>query len=312
MLKNKKTIMAALLSLVFVTGALMNTAQAADNYDTRELSLPLDVSKGETGDLIARTFIEVFEKHYKQKVIVENINTRARTEILNADGDGFTIGIISVSPVFAKPSETEEFLKLYNVYANIVTSYTLFVIGNNVQVKDWNSFEDVSKTKKFMIATNGKGSPAYLLAKNLILTTPAKFEIIAYGNSSIASDDVAKGKIEGAFISSPLAMNNAVSGVVTPLFTTSPVRHKELPNVPTAKELGLKGMVPVNFALITPKNLTPEGNKLLGDALNKVVADPEFQQKIDKIGVKFEFKNQADTIKQIREQAKFFTEIYAK
>lgn len=305
----KQTKIALITSLVAVGTLFSSASFAADTFSNREVNLPIDVSKGETADLIARAFADSFEKHYKKKINIENLSAQARTEIKNADPDGFTIGITNFSAIFAKAKDASKFLEEYHVYGNLATSYNAFIVSNALQVKDWKAFESESANKKIMIAANGKGSSGYLLGQIVKDNTNAKFELVAYGNSATASNDVASNKIEGAFISSPLASQNISFGKVTPLFVTSPVRLKEMPNVPTAKEIGINGMKEVNFGIITPKNLTPQGKALLDEAVAKITKDPEFIAKFDKLGIKPNLMSSEDTIKKIIEDNEQFSKI---
>jgi tripartite-type tricarboxylate transporter receptor subunit TctC len=70
-----------------------------------------------------------------------------------------------------------------------------------------------------------------------------------------------------------------------PIIVAAPTRLKDLPNVPTFKEVGLE---PVNrmayYGIYGPKNLPPEVVNKIHDGVVKVLQEPAVRERIEKTG----------------------------
>ena len=75
------------------------------------------------------------------------------------------------------------------------------------------------------------------------------------------------------------------AGKVRAIGTAGPIRNRELPEVPTLTELGLKGFVLENWmAIYAPKGLPKPVFERLTDAIQGSLRDPDFSAYLDKTG----------------------------
>ena len=108
---------------------------------------------------------------------------------------------------------------------------------------------------------------------------------IPYRGAGPALNDVVAGQVMVMFDNIPSAMPFIKSGRLVPIVVSAPQRLKELPNVPTFKEVGLE---PVNrmayYGILGPKNLPKELVDKIADGVKKSVEDPAVRKRIEDTG----------------------------
>jgi tripartite-type tricarboxylate transporter receptor subunit TctC len=71
------------------------------------------------------------------------------------------------------------------------------------------------------------------------------------------------------------------AGKLRPLAVTGVARHALLPDVPTFEELGYKGFDGVQwYGIVGPANLPPAVVTTLNTEINKMLADPQFKDRL--------------------------------
>src|SRR2546430_7280357 len=98
----RKAVLAAVVSCIAMSGAW------AQSYPTRTIKLIVPFSAGGSTDIIARLTAEQMRKELGQTVVVENIGGAAGAlgtmQLKNAQPDGYTLGIATVSTMIVYPA----------------------------------------------------------------------------------------------------------------------------------------------------------------------------------------------------------------
>jgi tripartite-type tricarboxylate transporter receptor subunit TctC len=177
--------------------------------------------------------------------------------------------------------------------------------------KDYKSFVAELKRSpgRYSYASSGTGGIGHLqmeLYKNLSGTFVTH---IPYRGAGPALNDTVSGQVPIIFDNMPSAMPFIKDNRLVPIVVAAPQRLKELPNVPTFKEVGLE---PVNrmayYGIYGPKGVTPEVVGKVHDGVVKALQDPAVRKRIEDTGSLIV----ANTPSQFAEQIKAEYEVYKK
>jgi tripartite-type tricarboxylate transporter receptor subunit TctC len=104
---------------------------------------------------------------------------------------------------------------------------------------------------------------------------------VPYRGVAPANVDLMSGQTQALFPSLAGAAPHIRSGRMRPLAVTGKVRHELFKDVPTFDELGLKGFDGEQwYGIMGPAGMAPALVKQLSEALSKVLAQPDFKEKL--------------------------------
>jgi tripartite-type tricarboxylate transporter receptor subunit TctC len=271
-------------------------AAAAFAQTTRPVSLIVPFSTGGATDSVARVIAPRLTDLMKRPVIVENkpgatgvIGTQL---VARAAADGATILFGTSSSMGSSPAILPnlpyDVIKDFVAVGIVATTDNVLVVHPSIPVGNVREFIAYAKANPGKIAygTSGIGSTYHLGAELFASQTGTVLTHVPYKGAGPAAQDLIAGHIHMMMEAVYSAAPNVKAGKVRALGIASLKRNAQLPDVPTLAEQGVTGCEFSQWiALFLPANAPGAVVDKLNADLNSVLADPEVQERIAKIGM---------------------------
>ncbi len=274
-----------------------NLSHADATFPERPIKIIVSQQAGGGTDNLARMWAESVGKSLNVPIVVENRpgagGAIAAKAVLSQRADGYTLFLAGVSQmvlnkfVYKPLSYSPE--KDFTGVGMLTT--VPFVLVASPQ-SGLNSFDDLQKAakadpEKITFASSGNGNSTHLVVEMLMKQADFKMLHIPYRGEpdSIVSTVGGNTQIVAPVLSSALPLIK--EGKLKPLLVFNDSRVPELPDVPTAAELGLKGFENIGWSGVAAKAGTPDDViEKLHAATQTFLQDPEVQKKFDAVQVR--------------------------
>ncbi|NYT35888.1 tripartite tricarboxylate transporter substrate binding protein [Allopusillimonas soli] len=270
-------------------------APAHSAYPDKPLTLVVPFPPGGAVDTLGRLFADSISKQTGQSVIVENkagANGNIGTEaVVRAPADGYTL-LIAANGMATNPSlytnrsfnEVDDLKRVaYLGYAPLI-----LVVAYDSPFKSFNQLISEAKSKPGTIsfATSGVGSAPHLATELLQIKTGTKLMHVPYKGGSPAKLDLVTGRVSLMFLNPLEAVPQVQAKKLRALVVDSPQRLPQLPDVPTAQELGYDGLqARVWWGFAVPAGTQDEVVNVLNKCINTALQDPQVKEKLDQMAV---------------------------
>jgi tripartite-type tricarboxylate transporter receptor subunit TctC len=283
--------------------ALGITGASAQNYPVRNITMVIPFAAGGPTDTVGRLIAEAMTKHLGQQVIIENLagagGTRAAGQVAKATPDGYTlllhhIGMSTAPTLYRKlaykPLEDFE-------YVGLVTDAPMSLIARlNFEAKDLKGvLEYIAKNKeKTSYANAGIGSASHLCGMLFQAAVKQQLNTVNYNGTGPAMNDILGGHVDLMCDQTTNTTGQIKGGKVKAFAVTTKSRVKNLPDLPTMDQAGLKGFeVAVWHGIYAPKGTPKEVVAKLTDALQKALKDPKVIESFANLGTEPVPQNEA-------------------
>jgi tripartite-type tricarboxylate transporter receptor subunit TctC len=285
-----KTAFAAIVASLFAMGAAWG-----QGYPTHAIKLIVPFAPGGSTDIIGRLAADQLSRDLGQPVVVENVGGAAGAlgtmQVDRANPDGYTLAIATVSTMVVYQSakaKPEYSVNNFAPITNIASMPNVLSVGPTIKAKDLNELIALLKANpgKYTFATSGIGSINHLLGESFQAYAGVKLVHVPYKGSGPGMQDVMAGQVDMVFDQFPSSKGSIDGGKLRAIGIISPQRVPGY-NVMTMEEAGLKGFTDEAwYGLLAPGKTPPEIVAKLGEAMKKVIANPEFRAKVEKIGAR--------------------------
>jgi tripartite-type tricarboxylate transporter receptor subunit TctC len=265
-------------------------ASAQGRYPDRPIKLIVPFAPGGATDVVGRLWAEKM-KSALGTVVIENRasggGAPGTSEVARAQPDGYTLLFGNTStqvllPVLM-PKPPYDPVKDFTPIYILCVAPTVIVVHESVPARSLREFIAYAKANpgKLSYGSAGTGTLTNLageLFKQLIGAPDIVH--IPYKGSAPGVADLAAGHIPMMTpnVGGPL-LDFHRAGKVRILAVAHEARLKAAPDIPTATEAGLPGMIAANFnGLVAPAGLPKPIVDMLAEATRKVMADAEFQK----------------------------------
>jgi tripartite-type tricarboxylate transporter receptor subunit TctC len=291
-----RTIRAAMLAGIAVACALAS-AQAEDAFPTRPVRMIIPFSAGGPTDIVGRVMGARMGELLGQTFVIEN-RTGAGGNIgadavAKAGGDGYTLLMATVSTHAINPGLYKNMpydpIRDFVPLGRVGVTPTLLAVTNSLPATDFKSLVALIKDNpgKFTFGSSGVGSILHLCGEEFrSMAGNLSMVHVPYRGSAPMDVDLIAGQISMAFDATPTALPMAKSGKIRPIAAGMMKRLRDLPDLPTLDELGLKGYECYTWNVIlapagTPQPVVDKLNK----AINQALADPKVANALEVAGI---------------------------
>ena len=288
---------------VVIAAMLQSHASQAQNspqqdYPNKTVRIIIPFSPGGAADTLARITANALSKHWGQSVIVENRaggNTiMGTTAAVNSAADGYTLLFagdqsITINPALgmAAPYNVEKDLAPISL---IALNPTMLAVINDLPAKTVPEFIALAKAKpkEIMFGSSGPGSSQRLSMEMFAQMAGIELTHIPYRGANETVADMLAGNVHSTFngISNFAALYAA--GRVRLLATSSSRRAKQVPEIPTVREVGgpaLKDYEALSwFGLFAPAGVPQAIRDKVHTDLVKVLRTPKSEKILETRG----------------------------
>jgi tripartite-type tricarboxylate transporter receptor subunit TctC len=288
---NKSWRLSCVLAAVLMSGA----ALADTNWPTKPIKAVNPFGAGSAGDVVPRLFFEKLSTELGQPIVIENrvgaggsVGTGA---VAKSDPDGYTLlsqtNAISIAPAIFPNLNYDTTRELSSVLM-IGYAANVMIVPNERPWKTIQDFLASAKTKGTVInyGSVGVGSAVHISSEKFRAAAGFEATHIPYRGGSEVITDIIGGRIDFYFCPLATALPLIREGQVRALVVSTPTRVRDLPDVPTPIDAGLKDAdSSIWFGVFVPSKTPPEIVEKLYVTGTKVLNMADMQASLKKIGV---------------------------
>ena len=276
--------------------ALLSTAQAAQEFPKKPITMVVGFAAGGATDTAARIIAKKLGENLGQSVIIDNRagagGNIAHQQVANATPDGTVILLGSVGPLCISPHLVAKLG--YDPQKDLapltmgVSFPNVLVVHAGVPVKNFAEFVALARAKPGTLdyASTGVGSASHLAGEMFKQRAGVDIVHVPYKGGGPAMIDLLAGRITGYYSTQSTAGPHIEAGKLRALAVTGLTRLPSMSNIPTIAESGFPGFEATNWYAFVAPGKTP---KAILDRWNielvKVLSAPDVQEQLNKHGL---------------------------
>ena len=273
------------ITLAAAVLTLLAAHPAAAEYPDKPIRIMAPYAPGGNIDVTARIIADKLKDVLGVPVLVENkagaSGMIGSDVVARAAPDGYTL-LVSANSLVAVPAiygnAPYDWRTAFTPISHIQRVPAVVLVTPNSPIKTLADFVALGRDGKFAVADSGIGTTNHLALELIGEATGTKYTLIHYKGSGAASIDVIAGQVPAQVDQVNAAIGHIKGGKLRAIAISSDKRMPELPDVPTFKESGVKGLETFTFSTFTglfgPAKMPPDVVAKLNEAMVKVLKDP--------------------------------------
>ena len=285
----------AIRSVIKITALLAGGLPAAADFPERNITLIVPFAAGGSTDVIARIVGDHMAKTLGRSIIIENDagagGTTPTRRVAQAMADGYTLIMGNLGTHGAAPSQYPNLkydpAKDFTPIGMTAGLPIVIVTKKNFPANNLKEFVDYVKSNQDKVneAHGGAGGQMHTTCTLLHSIMGTKTARVGYRGAGPAINDIVAGQVDFACISLTAVVSQIQAGTIKAMAIASSERSDVVKDVPTTKEGGLpEFQVSAWNAIFAPKNLPPDIQAKLNDAVVKALDDEATTKRLLQIG----------------------------
>jgi len=274
-----------------LAAGLLSAATSAQQYPAKPIRLVVPFPPSGPADVIARPLAQRLGEVLGQPVVVENragaTGTIGASFVAKSPPDGYTLLMgtsneLAMSPgLYSKlpyhPSADFAPVSVVIVFPNILIAHPALPVRSTAELIALAK----ARPGQLNFATSGPGSTNHLSGELFKTLAGVKVAFVAYKGGGPAVTDLMGGHVDAMFATMPSAVSFVQSGKLRGLMVTDGKRWSAAPEVPSAREAGVPGLIVLTWNGVLAPAGTPAAlvAKLNADIV-KVANTPEMKERM--------------------------------
>ncbi|MFN4015185.1 MAG: Bug family tripartite tricarboxylate transporter substrate binding protein [Reyranella sp.] len=271
--------------LTALCGLALGPATAHAQTFDKPIKIMAPYAPGGNIDVTARIIADKLREVLGTTVLVENkagASGMIGSDIVARSAPDGTSLLVSANSLVAVPAiygnAPYDWRTAFTPITHIQRVPAVLVVPPGSPIKTLADFIALGKDGKFAVADSGIGTTNHLAIELISEATGTKYTLVHYKGSGAAMIDVMAGQVPAQVDQLNAAIGNIKAGKLRAIAVSSDKRVPQLPDVPTFKESGVKGLENFTFATFTglfgPAKMPPEVVAKINEAMVKVLKDP--------------------------------------
>jgi tripartite-type tricarboxylate transporter receptor subunit TctC len=282
--------------LSLVAGAAWPAAWAQAPWPNKPLTFVVPYTAGGAADVFARQLAEKLGPRLGQPVIVDNRGGAngniGSASVVRLPADGYTLLLGTLSTIAINPPLYGDTMP-YDPARDLVPVSTTHAMANVLVVPTTSPYQTLrdlvaagkAKAGELSYASAGIGNTQHIAGEQLAQLAGMQLTHLPYKGGAQALNDVLGGQVTMMFNNVPAVVPMVRAGKMRALAVASRQRVPLLPDVPTAEEAGVPGLVSTVWNGVLVRAGTPAA---VVDRLNReivaVLNDPALRQSLEQQG----------------------------
>ena len=290
----------ALLAACVLAAAMATVS--AQGYPTRSINVVVPFPAGGPSDVVARIVTDHMGRTLGQQLVIENVGgaggTLGSARVAAAAPDGYTLLAGSMGSHVAAPVLTPNLKydpsKDFEPIGFTAHSPAVVTARKDFPAKDMAEFVAYVKQNgdKVKQAHGGIGASSHMACLLFNAELGLKPTMVAYRGTGPAVNDLVGGHVDFLCEQSVSVAEQIKGGSVKAYGISASERLAALPNVPSAKEAGVKYDMSIWAGIFAPKGVSKEVVDKLAAALDKALDDPAVRKRLGDLGASIPAKQE--------------------
>ncbi len=287
----RTVVVAALAALSLLAGAGPATAEFPD----KPIKIMAPYAPGGNVDVTARIVADKLKDVLGVTVLVENKS--GASGMIGADvvarstPDGYNLllaanSLVSVPAIYG--NAPYDWKTAFLPISHIQAAPSIFVVTPSSSIKTVADFVAAGRDGKLAVSLSGVGTTNHMTLELFAEATGTKYTQVQYKGGGAAVIDTISGQVPAHVNQVNAVFGYIQAGKLRPIGVSSEKRVAQLPDVPTIRESGVKGLETFTYTTFTglfaPAKTPPEVMAKLNAAMVKVLSDPGVIKRFAELG----------------------------